>query len=182
MIELAGAYSSSDLVRFQYFHFNRRRWWISALALLFPLFGISGAIILMLLVDDNNSSLMQNALPFIGCLLLWAVLLLGGPYFNARRQFRNTPFLQEPIEFRFNDEGAHMKGPTFTTDVRWSHLKDIYETKSNFLVYLSPQLAWVVPKHLFVGEAEIERTRRFFIAHLPNAMAFHQQNLLSSLF
>lgn len=156
-IEVTGALTIADLRRFQYFHAWSRRLSIAACVIV--------ATILMLLLltfylspEDNvpTSTMIPNAAPFFILILLWIAVLGLAPYFFAKRQWATQPYLGEPTSYVFTAESIRTSRPSMSSDVKWSAVREIRETKSLFLIYYGLRLALPIPKRFFQADSERE--------------------------
>jgi hypothetical protein len=155
-LQPAGELTLADVIKFSYFHYALRFWSVTLLCLLFSLFGL----ITVLLTGDPER--LQNPGFFYVIMLLFALLQLGLPYLCARKQYARLRYLREPMRYQFTNEMIRLEGPSFSGEITWPLVHSVYETRSTFLIYQSPQVAWILPKRFFCGESqEIQRWRQF---------------------
>jgi hypothetical protein len=169
-IEAAGELELADVIRFQYFHFAKTRWipicTIATLA--FSIFGLAAVL------STGDPERLRNPGSYYLIFPIFALLAWAAPYFAARKQFAKIQWLREPMRYRFDDEGPHVAGPSFSGTIVWKVLPGIHETKTLFIVYQTSQAAWIIPKRFFWGdERELTRFRSFAIAHLAEPGKFH---------
>jgi hypothetical protein len=176
---LAGTLTLSDVVRFTYFHSNRRFWALSGFALLMLLIGVLGIIAVLL---PGSKGTLANPGGYYVFMLFWAMLLLGSPYLAARAQHKRQQYLREPIQYRFNDDGARLEGPSFSSEIKWSLVQRINETKSAFLIYQAPQLAWILPKRFFHCDTDLQGWKKYAVVHLLRPGLFHEPGWVGSWF
>ena len=112
----------------------------------------------------------------------FALLFLGGPFLEARRQYRKQQYLREPLGYDFTNDGIGLTGPNFSSKIAWTLVRRVYETKTLFLIYQSSQLAWILPKHFFCEESAIEGGKSFVIGHLTKPSLFHGCGWVASWF
>jgi YcxB-like protein len=152
-----------DVVRYQYFGSWRRLWplvFIFAAAIPLFLFGFF-ALLLGWLPGD----LLQTGALYLG-LAFVAAYILAAPYLGARKLYRQQAYLREPMTFDFTREGIHLGGASFSSDIAWRIVHEVRETRTLWLVYHTPQTAWILPKR-FLSSTELEEWRRFVREHLP---------------
>jgi hypothetical protein len=152
--EIQGQLTTSDLVRFQYFHIFRRSW---------PILAATLAILILwmaVLIYDMASApklydILANTLPLIVVLFLWTLVVAIRPYIAALRQRKTQTYIRDPLTYRFSDEALAVTGPNAAWTVAWNSVRSIVETKNLFVVYHGPTAATIVPKRFFENsEAE----------------------------
>ncbi len=169
----AGIVTPRELVRFSYFHLNRRNWPITLLALIaVPLF------VMVTLLDPHSFSfpLVQNLLPFVFLLLLWLLI----PWWGAWRQYRKLQHLRERVTYRLNEFGAQAEGENYRGEIAWKLIHAVRETKTLFLVYHTPEVAWVIPKRFFASDLGIEAFRGYSERHLASSRRYSGPGLIGS--
>jgi hypothetical protein len=149
MIQLRGTLTLADLARFQYFHVLRRTWPALILILLI------GVAILTLILAVPNPNVIKNAVPLLTLFVIWLALLAVTPYWNARRQFARQQYLRDPVIQTFSEDGIKSTGPSVSSELKWTVMQAIRETKSQFLLYYAPNQALLVPKRFFTSDAEL---------------------------
>lgn len=145
-IELSGTLTRGDLIGFRYFHSCRRGWVI----------GIVVAVLLAAFVVNLSRSAYHDAL-FLLLLLLW---LIGLPWWDARRQWATRKSLAQPLRAVFTPEVIRSSAPGGYAENPWTAIREIYETRSMFLLYLAPRQAIIAPKRFFPDDRAIEAWKR----------------------
>jgi hypothetical protein len=86
----------------------------------------------------------------------------GAPYFNARRQFRNTPSAQGPITLEVQDSGLHFRSASTDASVSWNHYIKWIEDECVFALLPGPLVFVVIPKRAFNADQlpQFEQTLR----------------------
>jgi YcxB-like protein len=60
-------------------------------------------------------------------------------------------------------------------------MRGIYETKSMFVLYHSPWMAWILPKRFFWNDERlVQQWREWAIRQLPERKRFHEPGLLAN--
>ena len=175
--QAAGQLTSSDVIRFSYFHFLRRFWVIVVVILLFSLFGLFA----VLLTGDPER--LQNPGSFYLMGLGIVFLNLGYPYVGARIQYSRRRYLREPMRFYFTPERVRLEGANFSGEMTWALVHSVCETKAAFLIYQTSQTAWILPKRFFWGEdRRIQECRQFIKQHLTKPTLFRGPMWLGNWF
>jgi hypothetical protein len=166
----AGTLILDDIIRFQYFHANRRLWPLTIFMMLFGVFSFTGLVVTL---SAGSVERFANPGLFYVAFLVWAALFLVVPYLGARRQFAKQQYLREPMQFCFTADRVRLEGPHFTSELNWSLVQRIHETKNLLFIYQSPQIAWILPKRFFGGEPGlIEQWKEFVIGRLQHPGLF----------
>jgi hypothetical protein len=158
VFELRGTLTLSDLVRFQYFHFLRRTWWVVIPCLLIMLAGVILAAVLALVFNDYQTA-RTSGTPFVAVFLLLCAMTIC-PYIGARKQLRTGVSIREPFVYSFSPQGILYHNAFSSGETSWKVFWRICETKSLFCLYSSATSAWVLPKRFFKDEAEQSGWRR----------------------
>ncbi len=176
---ISGTLAQSDLVRFQYFHANRRWWPITLMFILFTL--LAFFFIFVVLLTGDVERFKNPGLNYV-IFLCFGMLFFLFPYRAAKRQYRSQQYFRERILCRVSDNGFRLEGSGFSTEIAWALMHNVYETKTAFLIYHTPRLAWILPKRFFTGQHEIEDWKKFVKAHLPNPKLFRRPARILSWF
>jgi hypothetical protein len=72
--------------------------------------------------------------------------------FFARRHVRSSPAAVGPQTIRLHDEGISSQGALYNTDVKWTALLKVVETREFFLFFLGKAHAYYLPKRALQGE------------------------------
>jgi hypothetical protein len=178
-LQLAGTLTFADVARFQYFHANRRLWMLTVFAVLLVLFSLFGIVVVLLRAGAGSFA---NPGLYYVFMLCWAPFLLVNPYRAARRQYRSQQYLREPMQFRFTDDGVQLQGPNFVSKLSWVLVQRVYETRTAFLIYQAPQVAWILPKRLFSSNAEIQSWKEFVVGQLAKPELYHRPGWVGAWF
>lgn len=104
--------------------------------------------------------------------LLMTVTLLIIWFYMPRYSYINTFITKgskDDYAF-FNDRilvntvTEHIKSQT---EISYSQIYKIYETKKHIYIYLNPGFAYIISKKAFVNHADIAELRSFFVAKMP---------------
>ena len=157
VIELGGALSFSELLKFQYFNMLRRTWWIVALLIVFLALVSIAAIAVALMF--HNTDVAINAMPFYLLLVLWCLVYVYCPYAMARKLFKTSSLIRTQQMYRFSRRHIHTAGPDSSGEISWTALWAVRETRSMFCLYLNEYSALVIPKRFF-GSSDDEAAWR----------------------
>jgi hypothetical protein len=81
-------------------------------------------------------------------------------FLTARTLLRNNPNIQGSCTYRFSESGYSFVGPHSRGDILWAALLKIQETGDLFLLYPQKNFAYVIPKHCFTPEGEVEKMKQ----------------------
>ncbi len=84
---------------------------------------------------------------FVGPIVV--LLIVGSPYFQAKRNMASQPVLQEELRYHFRLGGLRIVSPSSTWETTWSNIVKAQETGSNFLLFVSNSEVHIVPKRCF---------------------------------
>lgn len=175
-LQAAGELQLDDLLRFQYFHLLGRNWLIAFAVL--AAFCLSLLGIIVCLASGDPRKIQNPGLQWL-FLLGFGVLLLGQLHWSARRQFAKQRYLREPMRYLTSEERVGLQSPSYSSEVDWAMIQAIYETKSLFLIYTAPQVAWVLPKRFFWGDEQRALAWKQF-AMRKLAGRFHQPGTVAA--
>jgi len=96
-------------------------------------------------------------------------MVYGSSYSSAHSILRNTPALQGPTVWAFTENGISVVGPTARGELQWNSFLQVRETREQFLLYQSKNLANVIPKRSFATHEEISRLREMIRRQVPTA-------------
>ncbi|MGH9697060.1 MAG: YcxB family protein, partial [Bryobacteraceae bacterium] len=111
-------------------------------------------------------NIVKNAVPLLTLFIIWLALLAVTPYWNARRQFARQRYLREPVSQTFSADGIKSTGPSVSTELQWTVVQTIRETKSQVLLYYASNQALLVPKRFFTDDAQLASWRNIVRAAL----------------
>ena len=138
--------SLQDYLRANYWVLFRHFKPTMAMIFLLIFAGIAGPLYLFLgdkPVNPNES--------YWGLLIPWAILLLliGGTYFGATRQLASSKFLHETQSYTFTGEGIEITAQSSSSRQSWENIREAFETKNNFLLFISINQIFIIPKGAF---------------------------------
>jgi len=152
-IELQGAWTIRDCIRFHYFHTFRLAWPI------LPVAAACGALAPGMLLFGVGRPLAAHLIPFSGMSLMWLVCILFAPHWKAARQWKVQMYLRKSATVWFDAAGLGIKGEDISCSATWKTILSLWETRSLFVFYYTPSLAYLVPKRFFRDAAAMASFR-----------------------
>jgi len=96
-------------------------------------------------------------------MLIITLVIPFATYFSSKKVFANDPFLKSNITFDYNDEGFHIYGEKFSSQLEWETVVKTKESKNYFLIYTTKRSAYIIPQYQLEKE-DIEDLKRTLIA------------------
>lgn len=84
---------------------------------------------------------------------------------------KHAPLLGKPVVYVFSNDGIHVSMETSGSQVPWSNLSQVRETKRWFLFYVRKNVAFILPKDCFADGADIESLRQLVRASFSGLTA-----------
>jgi hypothetical protein len=145
-IDLTVRFELADYLRFNHWYYFRA--WpmrvmmgIAGMALIFGLCGLA--------VWPHELARLE-VLPFLFFLpIVFFILYPAALYFGAKRSLATHRALQEPIAYRFSADGIELKALTSSSQMSWVNVYQACETKHDFIILISRNQAYVIPKRCF---------------------------------
>src|SRR5215470_15406352 len=109
------------------------------------------------LVDSFGAS------PYV--VLGMAALLAGSPLISARRASSN-PRVRDGIRFVFSDAGVEIQTSVSNSNLAWQAFTRAAETSGFLLLFVSNNLAHIVPKRCLADEATVSSLRELIRRHI----------------
>jgi len=165
-VELDVKLELNDVLQATYWHlFNKRRFgWLIGFSVFLLLVTIGVAF---LVPDAGFGLLFPLVLP------LATLLIVVAPYFGAKRTMKSNKMAQQVIRYRFSPEGIDAIAPSSAGHVNWDLLLEAIETKHSFLLFISPQLMYTIPKRCFPGgELQMDEFRQLVREQLSEKAKF----------
>jgi hypothetical protein len=108
--------------------------------------------LLTLIHRPQNAATRADLLPMFIVVALWGLVLWGGPRLSARSQYAKQPSAQGARTLGTDATGVHWRWSGGASDVEWKTYMRYVESKSQFLLYLSPATFNMVPKRALTPE------------------------------
>ena len=150
-IEAKGRLNVSDVVRANLATGGRKY------GLPWAVLALSNSIATVVLVrySDNiedKTRILQNLLPLLALVFSCPILFAACSYFSAVSRLRHNMNLRNELKYSFSDEGIAAEGPTYRSNLTWSGLHRIEETRHAFLLFHDKTVAQVLPKRFFSAD------------------------------
>jgi hypothetical protein len=105
-------------------------------------------------------------IPFAALLLLWISIWLVVPLLIARNKLARQSWLGEPVTFVFGPETVQIASASVSSEIHWSVVREVRETRSLFLLYYGAQSAAMIPKRFFASAAGIQAWKELIQARI----------------
>ena len=63
--------------------------------------------------------------------------------------------LSERVHYVFSESGIEATAPSFSGRTAWQNVYKAYETKTNFLAFISKNMMYVIPKRCFANAEQV---------------------------
>ena len=137
-----GTVRESDYVKSQYLYMRPR-----------PILAVLGVVVLGLFVWAAT----MDSDPFI-IIFLVVVAIFFAAYtpWSAKRTYRNYTALSQPSKVEISDNGIFFESPTGSNLVPWSHFVKWRKNTELILIFPTPRLFHLLPRHFFEDDAVFE--------------------------
>ena len=149
-----------DYLRANYWFMFRR------FKLFLGVFFFAGVVYPLLLLTGvwslrETDSFWANLLP-----LVVLVITFGAIYFNAKKQMATNRILSERHHYVFSESGIEATAPSSSGRVGWQNVYEAHETKTNFLIFISKNMMYVIPKRCFADAEQVASFKRLLRSQL----------------
>lgn len=93
------------------------------------------------------------------------------PYTTARKQYASQSLVSEAGSYSFTSDEIEYRGKSASSQMLWSVIREIRETKSLFLLYHAHNLAMILPKPYFLDAPEMAVWRSLAASKLAKGIA-----------
>lgn len=90
---------------------------------------------------------------------------------GTKRKFESSKILHETVHYTFSSAGVDNATSTSSGHVAWSNVIRSVETREDFMLFLSLQQAFLIPKRFFPNSEQIDRFRALVARHVQPAPA-----------
>lgn len=115
--------------------------------------------------NPKYGSILQDLLPLVFLALLWIAVLMGMPRYVGRKQAMSAPWAQGTLEMATSETGVRMHSQHSDSNLAWSAFVRWMETKTGFVLYMSPYMFWIVPKSA-MSAGDLAEFREILGAHI----------------
>ena len=128
-----------------------------------------GLAILMLLLFVYTLAQNPSSVPFGLLVLPFLVLvMILSIYLNARKGMSSNKSLQENIHYIFSNNGIGSVAQSSSGHTSWSNVLKAYETKQSFLLFISHNQFYPIPKRFFRDSEQIAKFKEMLRFHLSS--------------
>jgi len=146
----------NDCLRANYWFLFKRYWHtvilLSVVGVLLPILSAAG---LMTPKGDPPPSFSPGWFIPLGLL----AFLLIGTYISTKRSLSSHKGLQKRIRYRFSPRGIETDSVSLSGYNSWENIREAFETKHNFLLFISRNQMYAIPKGCFANADEIANLR-----------------------
>jgi YcxB-like protein len=134
--------------------------------LLFVFLFIGGIVYPLLIITGRRSDLLGDNswayfIPWVMILLLFVT-----NYFAAKKHMRSNKPLSEKIHYVFSEQGFNTAASSFSGSTTWQNVFEARETGTNFLIFISNSIMYIVPKRCFRDVEQIQAFKQLVQAQL----------------
>jgi hypothetical protein len=105
-----------------------------------------------------------------GFAIPWVILifLFVGTYIGSKRQLASNKSLNEKQHLIFSAEGIKSAGVSSSWESSWENIREAFETKSNFLLFIAMNQVQIIPKRCFQNDDQIVLFRNMLKTQLDS--------------
>jgi hypothetical protein len=156
-IELAIKLELTDYVRASFWVLFRP--WAMKIVLVFAVL-LLGLFFLRLIEDPNSK-------PFPALILPALVLFtIGSTYLSAKRNMASNKSVQEITHYTFSEKGIEALAQSWSGHTGWGNVLNAYETKHNFLLFISRNQMYIIPRRCFRDAEQIAAFKQMLVSHM----------------
>jgi hypothetical protein len=145
-----------SLMKNEFLAYNFEHYYTYPTGIILTLAGI--AIATPNLINFIKNTNYNSSLLIFGLMLIFLTPVVL--YINVSRQF-NDVSLKMRYSFKIYEDYLILNHPAGVNRVRWANLVKGIEHRSAILLYITPYLAYIIPKRIFAGnEAGLEKLRQ----------------------
>src|SRR5207302_2900728 len=103
--------------------------------------------------------------------VLFLVVIVGwAPYRMAKKQFASEVIWREPATYTFQESGIQVHRPSASSDLKWTVITEVLETRTLFLLHIGKRSAIVLPKRVFTDAAQIQSWKQLLQSQLASGV------------
>ncbi len=157
-MEIQGTPTAADFRRFLYFHMLRKTWWYVIPLAIFLALAILATLVAGTIYGQTRF-LLQPGLPLATAAVLLVYIFVFNPKATAQKLADAMPSKGTRVNFRFDDIEIGTASDHHEAKLDWTRVIEAFETESQFLFYINPDSALLVPKRFFADDAQIAAFR-----------------------
>jgi len=93
-------------------------------------------------------------------------VLFGGTYFSTKKHMASNRALSERAHYVFSESGIEVTAPSSSGRTTWQNVYEAHETKTNFLIFISKNMMYTIPKRCFDSAEHIASFKRLLRSQL----------------
>lgn len=159
-IEVGVKLKLKDYLLASYWFLFRR--WSMKLLLVFA-FILAGLFFYTIIVEPNSRPYRMLILPSV------VLLMVGSTYLSAKRNMASSKSLQENIQYTFSDRGIEVVAQSSSGYTSWGNIFSAYETGHNFLLFISRNQMYTIPKRCFRDAGQVAAFKQMLVRHVDKA-------------
>jgi YcxB-like protein len=129
------------------------------LLIIFAFFLLIG-FILAFAYKPNIAMLPGLVLPALVLFMIFNV------YFSIRRNWASDKSLKQNLQYTFSNDGVDLVAPSSSAHTAWENFSNVYETKHNFLLFVSQSQTFTIPKRVFRDAEQIATFKQMLVLNL----------------
>jgi hypothetical protein len=94
--------------------------------------------------------------------------LLIATYLGSKRHFKSNKALQEQIHYSFSGNGINASAESSSGHTSWSNIREAFETRNNFLLFISNNQMYTIPKRFFKDEEHLGSFKQLLRSQLQS--------------
>jgi hypothetical protein len=157
-IELDVALEFRDYLWVNFWFFFRKLKFLLALLAVATIYIFLSAVVLLEGDEKGNNWGLLFPLGLFG-------LLFGSSYYGARRYWNSNAAIRETKHYTFTKRGIDTAGRTAGGYIGWENVREAVENRNSFILFISTQEMFIIPKRFFTSESQVE-VFRTLLRHL----------------
>lgn len=129
---------------------------------------LSALLVFGKLSQHDSALITQDVIPLQWFLALPFLVVLGIPLLGAQRALRSESG-KRVVSYQFSHAGISIETTVSKSQFAWAAIQRINESRSSFLLFTSPNIAFVVPKRCFESLQDVADLRGLVRSRIPNA-------------
>ncbi|MDT4967918.1 MAG: hypothetical protein QOJ64_2655 [Acidobacteriota bacterium] len=112
-------------------------------------------------IADPNRPFFPVLIPAIAVLFM-----IVSTYLGVRKNMASNRSLREMFHYNFSEIGIDAVAQSSSGHTRWENILSAFETKRSFLLFVSRNQMYVIPKRSFRDAEQVASFRHLLVSHL----------------